>query len=281
MNYNHPLKNGSTITIRVMCAIVFVFFSIAWLYAFQADVLAMAQHVLSDGVTHYYKLIGTLVITVVLYLLQLFVYSLTRLEKRTHALTYVPSMLLLAILTDVSYVKGEGVTQSFSWWWLLVIIPVWLFIILVARNFQQVEDDRNLGLLSRPMWINMLLLALQMMGVTWIGNTNAVFHYRMKVEGYLLEGKYDKALKVGQKSLESDENLLMLRMAAMARQGVLGEHLFEYPITGNSSQMLPTNGQTAMILCPADSSWVPSPVSRWSPSAIWNCCRGVTPCPRR
>jgi tetratricopeptide (TPR) repeat protein len=103
------------------------------------------------------------------------------------------------------------------------------------------------------MWINMLLLALQMMGVTWIGNTNAVFHYRMKVEGYLLEGKYDKALKVGQKSLESDENLLMLRMAAMARQGVLGEHLFEYPITGNSSQMLPTNGQTAMILCPADS----------------------------
>lgn len=253
MNYNHPLKNGSTITIRVMCAIVFVFFSIAWLYAFQADVLAMAQHVLSDGVTHYYKLIGTLVITVVLYLLQLFVYSLTRLEKRTHALTYVPSMLLLAILTDVSYVKGEGVTQSFSWWWLLVIIPVWLFIIQVARNFQQVEDDRNFGLLSRPMWINMLLLALQMMGVTWIGNTNAVFHYRMKVEGYLLEGKYDKALKVGQKSLESDENLLMLRMAAMARQGVLGEHLFEYPITGNSSQMLPTNGQTAMILCPADS----------------------------
>ena len=29
MNYNYPIKNNSTFTIRVMCAIVFVVFSFA------------------------------------------------------------------------------------------------------------------------------------------------------------------------------------------------------------------------------------------------------------
>ena len=58
---------------------------------------------------------------------------------------------------------------------------------------------------------------------------------------------------MGQKSLESDADLMMLRMYALARCNELGEHLFEYPITGNSSQILPTSGKTKMLLCPTDS----------------------------
>ena len=58
---------------------------------------------------------------------------------------------------------------------------------------------------------------------------------------------------IGKKSLESDADLLMLRMYALARCNELGEHLFEYPITGNSSDILPTNDKTKMLLCPTDS----------------------------
>ena len=53
MNYNNPVRNNSTFTIRVMCAIVFVVFSFAWL-DFQADMLDLSQHVLSGGVTRYH-----------------------------------------------------------------------------------------------------------------------------------------------------------------------------------------------------------------------------------
>ena len=95
MNYNHPLKNGSTVTIRVMCAIVFLTFSFCWLYFFQSDQLAMTQHVLSGGLTHYNSILGTLIIIAVLMLLQLLVFRVFRLTKRSHALTYVPSMMLL------------------------------------------------------------------------------------------------------------------------------------------------------------------------------------------
>lgn len=255
MNYNHQNKSSSTLTVRVMCAIVFVVFSLSWLFFFQSDVMAMTQHVLSGGLTHYNKVMGALIITAVLFLVQLVVYRITRLKKRAHALTYVPSMMVLAMLTDVSQqiASGHPVTHMVPWWLVVIVAIVWLAVVFFARQLQEVEDDDSYSLISRPMWINMLIMSLLMMGVAWLGNTNAVFHYRMKAESLLAEKKFDKALQVGKKSIESDHHLLMLRMYALARTDGLGEHLFEYPVTGTSSEMLPTNGKSRMLLCSEDS----------------------------
>ena len=254
MNYNHPLINGSIITIRVMCAIVFFLFSFSWLFFFQADQLAMTQHVLSSGLTRYNPLIGALVITGLLMILQKGINYFVRLEKRSHALTYVPSMMLLALVSEVSQQieSGDGVSL---WIWVLpvLVLLVWGAVVWVARLAQEVEQDRNFTLFSRPMWINALVMALQIICVAWIGNTNAVYHYRMQTETLLADGKYQKALEVGKRSLESDANLLMLRMYALARENALGEKLFEYPITANVEQMLPTSGRTRMYFCPEDS----------------------------
>jgi hypothetical protein len=256
MNYNYPLKNGSTVTIRVMCAIVFVLFSFCWLFFFQSDQLAMTQHVLSGGLTHYNALWGTLIIIAVLMLLQLIIYRIIRLNKRSHALTYVPSMMLLALVSEISrqIESGEGVS---GWIWVLPVIAllVWAGVAAVAKLVQEIESDRDFSLFSRPMWINALLMALQIICVAWIGNTNAVYHYRMQTETLLADGKYQKALEVGRRSLESDANLLMLRMYALARENALGERLFEYPISANVEQILPTSGRTRMYYCPEDSLW--------------------------
>lgn len=255
MNYNRRKKNSSTLTIHVMCAIVFVLFSLAWLYFFQADVMAMTQYELSGGLTHYNAAVGALIITVLLYLLQLVVYAVTRLKKRSHALTYVPSMLILAMLTDVSQqIAADGdVDHTISWWLVVLIILVWGGLVFLARQFQQVEDDDSYSFVSPAMWINMLTMSLLMMGVAWLGNTNAVFHYRMQTEALLARGEYEKALMIGKKSVESDNHLMMLRMYALARTDGLGQHLFEYPVSADSSEILPTNGKVRMMLCPEDS----------------------------
>lgn len=254
MNYNHPLKNGSTVTIRVMCAIVFLLFSFCWLFFFQADQLAMTQHVLSGGLTHYNSVLGTLIITGVLMLLQLVVYGFFKLKKRSHALTYVPSMMLLALVSEVSQQieSGDGVNL---WIWVLpvLVLFVWGTVAWIAKLAQEAESDRNFSLFSRPMWINALLMALQIICVAWVGNTNAVYHYRMKTETLLADGEYQKALEVGKRSLESDANLLMLRMYALARENALGDKLFEYPITADVEQILPTSGRTRMFYCSEDS----------------------------
>ncbi len=253
MNYNRKNMNSSTVSIRLACATVFLLFSFCWLYFFQSDLLMMAQHVLSDGLTHYNPLVGAVIITIVLYLLQILVFGITRLNKRSHALTYLPSMLLLASISSFSLHGDSELAFSFSLWVPILIIFVWILIVLVARLAQEVENDDDYRLFSRPMWINMLIMSVMIMCVSWIGNTNAVLHYRMAAERSLLEGDTEYALKAGRKSLESDESLLMLRMYALTRQGKLGDCLFNYPVTGTSAHILPTDSSSLFLMYPVDS----------------------------
>ena len=253
MNYNRPVKNDSTMVLFTVCALVFVAFTFLWLYFFQSDLLSVSQHLLSGGKTHYNRTVGAVIITGVLWLLQIGVYSLARLRKYSHALTYFPSFLLLAVVTSV----GQDIDRHFSfgpWYWLLpLLLVLWGAGIWLARSVQPYETSASSGLFSRPVWINMLMMALMMLGVAIAGNTNAVFHYRTHIETALMEHDYDEALRVGQKSLETDNSLMMLRMYALSRKGQLGERLFSYPVVNSSDAILPTNGDTRLLKYPVDS----------------------------
>ena len=246
------LKDNSLV--RWTCAIVFMLFSFLWLYGFEADVLAAFQHVVSEGRTEYHPLLGAVLITIVLQALQLLVHALLRLTNRGHALTYFPSMLALALISAIN----TDIRQSYVWgfWWILVplMLAGWAGVCMVVRYIQNVEPDKNLKVFfSRPMWINMLVLSVMMMIVAAVSNTNAVFHYRMKAETCLLRGDYEGALDAGWESLESDADLQMIRMYAMAQRGELGQRLFHYPIVGGSNMMLPTSGATSFVRYPVDS----------------------------
>ena len=253
MNYNHATKNESTVAIKAMCALVFVVFSFLWLYCFQADVMYIAQHALSDGQTQYNRLWGAVLITLLLLLLQAGVYSLTRLNKRTHALTWFPSMLLLGVLTSAYPDIGLGFTFG-PWLWLVpLLLVLWGGCVWVARNLQRYESAAPSGLFSRRMWINLFTMALMMCGVAFCGNTNAVFHFRAHAEVAMLHGDYNEALRVGERSMETDGNLMMVRMYALSRQGQLGERLFAYPVVPSSNMMLPTANATRLMVYPTDS----------------------------
>lgn len=240
-------------TICVVCAIVFVLFSWCWLFYFQSDLLTMAQHVLSGGLTHYHRFFGALVITVVLLLLQRLVYRITRLGKSFYALTFFPSLLFLGMITNFTPDGEGGICHATSGWIALLLLLVWSGVAYVSKQLQELDEEHNPGILSRSMWVNLLFMVLMMMTTAGIGNTDAVFHYRMRAERCLLEGDFEGALAVGRKSLECDEHLVMLRMHALARQGELGNKLFEYKVCGTSKSILPTDGHAALMLYPADS----------------------------
>lgn len=257
MGYNNYLKkqrNDSAMTIRVVCAIVFILFTWCWVYYFQCDLLAMAQHVLSNGLTHYNRVVGAIVITVVLMFFQNLVHKYTRLNKSFYSLTFFPSMLLLGMLTNITPDPEGGINHGFSGWLAIFVLIAWGCVSYVSTKLQELDDDANPNILSRSMWVNLLLLVFQMMITAGIANTNAVFHYRMRAERCLLEGDVDGALRTGKKSLECDEPLVMLRMHALARKDALGEQLFEYKVCGSSKSILPTNDSIpTLLLYPVDS----------------------------
>ena len=94
-------KRSSTAKMQIACAIIFITFTYVYLAFYQADVLAVAQHVFSGGLTNYSYTLAPLLITLVLYLLQVGVYAVTRVKRRFHGLTYFPSFLILTMITDI------------------------------------------------------------------------------------------------------------------------------------------------------------------------------------
>ena len=263
MDYHDPHRKNGTITTKVMCAICFLAFSFLWLYEFQSDVLAVAQHALSNGVTRYDRTIGAVIITVVLQLLQCGVYAISRLERRAHALTYVPSMLILAFISDIDIDIDRH--YSFGAWPYMapLVLMAWGAAVWLSRQMLPFESDEkaSVGLFSRRVWINMLQMAVMMLVVAAVGNTNAVFHFRAHAEIATMQGDYDEVLRVGRRSHETDVTLTMLRANALARRGELGERLFEYPIAGTSINLLPIH----------------SPLQILSPDSIWRTFGARTP----
>jgi hypothetical protein len=225
---------------NVMCAVVFLIFTFSYLFFYQADILAVGQHVLSRGMTHYNNTIGAILITVILYLLQIVIFSITKLNKRAHALTYFPSLLLLTIITDVSPSVDKGF--SFGGWIIAfpIIICIYIIIVWMSKQFQPYEPDINsTGLFSRMMWINLLIMVVMFILVGVLSNSNDIFHERMRAEVCITKNDYDGALYAEEKSQTPDSSLTMLRALALSHKQQLGERLFEYPVTGGSAALLP------------------------------------------
>lgn len=206
------------------------------------------QHVLSGGKTSYDRTIGALLITGVLYCLQIGIASLTRLYNRYHAVTYFPSFLILAIITD--YAPSEGSVFSFGKWHVtgLLLLVAYIFIVLLLRQLQLC--DNTVGKRIRIYWTNVLCMVAMAVFTGIAGNSNDIFHYRMKIEMCLMNRDFKTALKIGYKSVETDSSLTMLRAYALARENLLGEHLFEYPLTGGSKALIPDGVSVRSLIYP-------------------------------
>lgn len=239
--------------VKVACATLFLLFTFAWLYCFQADILTVAQHGLSNGQTHYNRTIGAVIITAVLIILQLLVYTFTRLSSYAHALTYLPSFLLLAFISSVSHPFHWG---AWLWGGPLTLV-LWGAIVVVAKKIPFYPRHLSTGLFSRTMWVNLLQMALMMLSVTAVSNTNAIDHFKAHAEVALMRGDAEEALCAGQQSLETDQSLTMLRIFALSQQGQLGERLFEYAIKGKSLDMLPKllGSQSKLQVMPDSMLW--------------------------
>lgn len=213
-------KRNSTATLRLACAIIFIVFTYLYLNCYQADILAVAQHELSDGLTSYSYTISPILTTLVLFLLQLGVYTVTGVKKMFHALTYLPSLL---VLTNHPHCPCK-----------------------------EQEDEREYpcpGIwLSRRMWVNMLQMVVMFLLVVCISNGNQVFHHRMKMERLMMERKYADALEVGKLTEETDSSLTMLRAACLHRTGQMGDKLFTYPLIGGSKVLIPDSVTTKALM---------------------------------
>ena len=209
--------------IRYSCALLFSLFSFAYL-CLQGDLLSEAQYVFSHGLTSYSILLGALLITIVLMVVQKIVAILLPFNWQYYSLSYFPSLLLLAILTDIT----PGKLHDFSldmWAWLCPLLLILYIFALRFVRYRRAVGYKPLHLL----WRNYVLLFLMILLCGGIPHTNEVHHYEYAAERYVLRHQYDKALGVADQSLHSTRRLSELRMYALSQKGELAERLFDYP----------------------------------------------------
>ena len=242
-------KRNSTTKMRLTCAIVFIIFTYLYLRCYQAEVLAVAQHELSHGLTTYNYTLYPILTTLVLYLLHLGVYAATRVKKMFHALTYFPSLLVLAFITDVSCDLSKCHSMG-AWAW---IMPLLLVLFAGAMwVFHQLEPYEPEGhsdqWMSKRMWVNLFQLIVMMFLVILVSNGNTIFHERVRMERLMMEGNYEEALEVGKNTSETDSSLTMLRVACLHHTGKMGDKLFTYPLVGGSKAMIPDSVTTRSLM---------------------------------
>ena len=250
MNNQSNIGKQDTLT-RVVCTFVFSLFAFFYLYYYQADLLTLMQHVLSKGQTHYNHLIGAVLITLVLLLIQVGGGNMCRKIHVAWALTYFPSALLLAMLTGVCTSSGE--IAGLGGWLYGVPVVLCLFVLILwcanTSGFSNAVSDL-IRTPVRRLWINLSLLLVAMLVVCSLGNGNKDFHTRIHAEQCCIDGNYNEALDIIGKSSGNDENLTMLTAYALSREGKLAESLFEYNLNGGSRALIPYGTDLKFVLLP-------------------------------
>ena len=228
MNRNNPNRQKVAGIIRFSCGILSFLFSFCYLYFLQGEILAEAQYVYSGGITTYNLLIGAIIISVVLQILQWIVSKLSKLPPRWYALSYLPSMLALAMITDIN--RASIICFSFGdWIWVApAVIFAYIIIVMIVRR-----ASAEYNFTPHDVWAqaypNYIILFALIIAVGSIPQSSDVYHFELKAERLILCKDYEGATQVGDESLQSSARLTQLRMYALSKQGQLANRLFEYP----------------------------------------------------
>lgn len=242
-------RGNDTWIAEIACAIVFCIFTFAYLFFYQADLLTMEQHVLSDGLTKYNRTIGAVIITAILLLLQQGVDAATKRTIKMPALTYFPPAMLLAMLTDISPSIDHGYSIG-KWAWLAPLLLTAWGVAAYASARHKDSDSPKQKTIVQTIWENILAMTALYIFIGATANTDRVFHERMKMEVMVAEGKYKDALNVKTSKADKDSTITMLRAYALAREGKMGERLFEYRVYGGSEALLPNGTTVKSLLLP-------------------------------
>lgn len=250
--------------IRRICALLFVAFTFTFLYCYQADLLAYLQHTLSEGRTHYDPLWGAVIITALLLLVQQLVAAKCgSMQESAYALTYMPSLYLLATLTGFDVEGGRPAMH----WWIPTVLAVLIWTV-TAAVLHQLYPYRKRSIKHTfsfaTLWNNLLVMALMMLCTGLAANGDNLLHTRLRIERLMAEGDTARAADKARQAHTTDTGLHMVRALALAKNGELGEHLFEQQFHGGSATILPYPPEGRTWLLPQADVWrtlgcVPSP----------------------
>jgi hypothetical protein len=209
--------------IRITCAALFGIFSFLYISLLQGEQLAFVQDYLAQGKTSNSTFVTALLITLLLMLVQFLLNRLGKLHGRYEALSYLPSCVLLSLITKVDSTLSYSLVQ----WIVAVVVVVALYVLVVwlNRNTLQSRDEKFL----RRLIPNLGVMAALFIFTGWYGNSSSAEYMELAAWKHAHSKEFDKVLEVAQNSDDYNADLTALRNLALAKTGQLGSKLFAYP----------------------------------------------------
>lgn len=243
--YSNPQTQRTARGIITVCGLLFVAFSFCYLYYFQADLLALAQHVYSDGRTVYHPILSSILLTGLFTIVGVLLTHYVRLPIRALALAWTPSFLLLGCISDISFPHIFPHSDGAPWWMFAVLFVIWL----VAFYFASANTDtkNTNGYSTTFEYPNFLIFALNMILVPLLGNTDTRTHLELKWEREIANGDLEQVLHWNHAARgEMPRVLYPMQAYALSVRGVIGDSLFCYPTISSSQRLLPNLADTLL-----------------------------------
>lgn len=234
--------------VALFCATLFTLFSFLFVAVYQSPLLeALYDHV-ATGKLDYNGYLVAAVISPLLTLLALWLNRIAKFQREWTAMAYLPSVLLLAFITDIDRSLYVGGWSSTSW---IVIFSVAMFVYAaLAFVLQRVlfEKIKNLAMsTNRMIWRNLILFVIMFCLAGTLSNGEENFKREALVASRYKGGDAEGALAVGYKSLDASRELTAMRAYILAKENSLGERLFEYPQLYGAEGLLPFAQQTSPL----------------------------------
>lgn len=236
------MKRGSSKSaqmINFICCLLFLFFSFTYLYFFQGEMMKMVQHLLSNGRTAYHALLFSSLISLALAVLGLACsHFISFLPTRFKALGWLPSYMLLGLLTDVSLSITEPSSHAVGFIPFFLVSIAYLVALAILSRIQEPRFEKSS--FSELLWPNLLQTVLCIAFTCGVGNTNRTLHYELRIERLAIEENYEKVLQVGAEEPNVSRCIMYLRVYALSQNGELGDRLFMYPNNLGTESLLPS-----------------------------------------
>ena len=247
------MRNSSEIRLqRVVaytCAILFALFSFTYIAFYQAPLLEMLYNHVATGKLEYNSIVVAGIVTAFLTVLAVWMNRFARFQREWTAIAYLPSSLILAFITDIDRSLFTGGYSLWGWCFVFIAgITVYLFLSFVLHRML-FEKIKNLAMsTNRILWRNFILMVLLFSLIGTLSSSEENIKREALVASHYKNGNIEKALRVGCNSLDASCELTALRAYIMAKEGILGERLFEYPMPYGVKALLPDKVQSSPLV---------------------------------
>lgn len=235
--------------VMALCAILFAVFSFLFVAKSQSALLELFYDKVATGKLNYNPYVMGGAVSLALTALALWLNRYTGFKREWTAFSFLPSTLVLAFITDIDRSLYTGGYNYLKW---IIVLAVGVFVyaafsfVLRRMLFAKIKNVAMSA--NRIIWRNLELFVVFFAIVGFLSNGEENFKREALVASYYKKGDFDNALKVGYRSNVASHSLTVQRAYILAKEGLLGENLFEYPQYYGAEGLIPTKEQVSPLV---------------------------------